>query len=354
MTISLCMIVRDEEKVLKRCLESVKDLTDEIIIVDTGSKDKTKNIASQYGNVYDFEWCDDFSKARNYAFSKASKDYIIWLDADDFMPKECIEKLITFKLKNLCDADVIMMPYHLDIDKNGNPSFVYYRERILKRDKGFLWQGAVHECIQPKGKIIYIDAYVEHKKDEKERFKRRNLEIYKKQLKMGCVLDTRSKFYYARELLTNNMIDEAIDAFNNFINDENAWIENKIEAYKNLASCYYLKDDFQNAKKVLIKSFECSEPRAEICCDLAMACMKLKEYKQAENWYKIAYNSMPLTENGGFVNLDCYGYLPCIGLCVCNDFMGNKNEAKYWNERAAIFKPNSKAVLANRTYFNNL
>ena len=75
-TISLCMIVKNEEAVLARCLESVKDVVDEIIIVDTGSTDKTKQIAYRYTqNVYDFEWIDDFSAARNYSFSKATKDY---------------------------------------------------------------------------------------------------------------------------------------------------------------------------------------------------------------------------------------------------------------------------------------
>ena len=87
-TLSLCMIVRDEEDVLGRCLESVKDLADEIIIVDTGSSDRTKEIAAYYTDrIYDFEWCDDFSAARNFAFSKGTKDFLMWLDADDVIPR---------------------------------------------------------------------------------------------------------------------------------------------------------------------------------------------------------------------------------------------------------------------------
>ena len=75
--ISLCMIVKNEEKVLARCLDSIAGLMDEIIIVDTGSTDKTKEIAGKYtDNIYDFEWIDDFAAARNFAFSKATKEYI--------------------------------------------------------------------------------------------------------------------------------------------------------------------------------------------------------------------------------------------------------------------------------------
>ena len=73
-TISLCMIVKNEEKVLARCLDSIADLMDEIIIVDTGSSDNTKEIAKKYTDkIYDFAWIDDFSAARNYSFSKATK-----------------------------------------------------------------------------------------------------------------------------------------------------------------------------------------------------------------------------------------------------------------------------------------
>ena len=108
-TLSLCMIVRDEEDVLGRCLESVKDLADEIIIVDTGSNDRTKEIAAYYTDrIYDFEWCDDFSAARNFAFSKGTKDFLMWLDADDVIPGEEAERFRSFKENLTPDTDVVM------------------------------------------------------------------------------------------------------------------------------------------------------------------------------------------------------------------------------------------------------
>ena len=76
-TISLCMIVKNESAVLARCLDSIADLMDEIIIVDTGSTDNTKEIAAQYtSRIYDFKWTSDFSAARNFSFSKATMEYI--------------------------------------------------------------------------------------------------------------------------------------------------------------------------------------------------------------------------------------------------------------------------------------
>ena len=85
-TISLCMIVKNEEAVLARCLDSIADLMDEIIIVDTGSTDHTKEIAAKYtSQVYDFKWTSDFSAARNFSFSKANMDYIYAADADEVL-----------------------------------------------------------------------------------------------------------------------------------------------------------------------------------------------------------------------------------------------------------------------------
>src|SRR5690625_5043148 len=93
--ISLCMIVRDEEEVLEQCLSSVAHICDEIIIVDTGSVDRTKEIAANFTEkIYDFTWIDHFSAARNYAFKQATKDYIRWLDEDDVVLEEEEKKLI--------------------------------------------------------------------------------------------------------------------------------------------------------------------------------------------------------------------------------------------------------------------
>ncbi|WP_315793795.1 glycosyltransferase family 2 protein [Paenibacillus sp. BIC5C1] len=87
--LSICMIVKDEERVLERCLSSVQDLADEIIIVDTGSTDKTKEIAKKYTDkIYDFKWCNDFSKARNKSLLHATGKWILVMDADEYISEE--------------------------------------------------------------------------------------------------------------------------------------------------------------------------------------------------------------------------------------------------------------------------
>ena len=88
-SLSLCMIVKNEEKYLSRCLESLKPMVDEMIIVDTGSTDATRDIAEVFGaKVFDFEWNDDFAAARNYSLNKASGDWILIMDADEVIAAE--------------------------------------------------------------------------------------------------------------------------------------------------------------------------------------------------------------------------------------------------------------------------
>ena len=87
--VSLCMIVKDEEDVLGRCLDSMKGLVDEIVIVDTGSADRTKETAALYTDrIYDYPWVGDFAAARNYAFEKGRMDYLMWMDADDVLRRK--------------------------------------------------------------------------------------------------------------------------------------------------------------------------------------------------------------------------------------------------------------------------
>ncbi len=111
-TISLCMIVKNEEDVLRRCLVSIADLMDEIIIVDTGSTDRTKEIAAEFTDqIYDYEWQDDFAAARNYAFSKASMDYIYSADADEVVDYFNHKRFFEIKQALLPEIEIVQMHY---------------------------------------------------------------------------------------------------------------------------------------------------------------------------------------------------------------------------------------------------
>mgnify|MGYP004589551867 FL=1 len=92
--LSICIITKNEEQNIKRCLSCLSDTELEIIVVDTGSTDRTKEIASEYTDfVYDFAWKDDFAAAKNYAISKASNEYVMVIDSDEFLEKTDLVQL---------------------------------------------------------------------------------------------------------------------------------------------------------------------------------------------------------------------------------------------------------------------
>lgn len=116
-TISLCMIVKNEEKLLARCLDSVADIMDELIIVDTGSTDRTKEIAARYTDkVYEFAWINDFAAARNFAFSRASMEYIYSADADEVLDEENRGLFLRLKETLLPEIDIVQMYYANQLD----------------------------------------------------------------------------------------------------------------------------------------------------------------------------------------------------------------------------------------------
>ena len=148
-SISLCMIVKNEEDTIARCLESVKDIVDEINIVDTGSTDQTKEVLKKYTDrIYDFEWAYDFAKARNYAFQQATKDYILWLDADDVLLQDDQVKLKELKGSLDLTTDSVTMDYNLSADQHGKVLTRLKRNRLVKRTNQFQWIGAVHEYLE--------------------------------------------------------------------------------------------------------------------------------------------------------------------------------------------------------------
>lgn len=156
-TLSVCMIVRNEEAVLEECLREVAQFADEIVIVDTGSTDRTKEIAGRYTDkVYDFTWCDDFAAARNASYSRATSEYIMWLDADDRISEADIHRILDFKVAATMEpkSKGILFMAGYERPENGG---VFLYPRITRRDAHPVWEGRVHEHLVIAG--LYGEQY---------------------------------------------------------------------------------------------------------------------------------------------------------------------------------------------------
>ena len=352
-SVSLCMIVKNEEDVLARCLDSAAGLVDEIIVVDTGSTDRTREIAARYtSHIICFPWRDDFAAARNEAFSHAAMDYCMWLDADDVLLEPDRAALQTLKETLDPAVSVVMAPYHTGFDESGRVTFSYYRERLIKNKAGMRWSGAVHEAITPVGAVVYAEFAVTHRKAHPSD-PDRNLRIYQAQIEAGVELEPRQQFYYGRELYYHSRWEEALSVFQRFLDEGRGWVENNIDACCHCAYCLEKLGRTEQALRALLRSFAYDRPRAEVCCELGRWFFQQERYEQAAYWYTLALTCTRDDRRGGFVSPECYGYLPCIQLCVCYSRLGDLEKAERFNELAGACKPDAPEVRHNRTYFQS-
>lgn len=226
--LSVCMIVKNEERVIARALESVRSVADEIIVADTGSTDATKRICERYTDkIYDFEWKDDFSAARNFSFAQATRPYIMWLDADDTLSEQSV-KALSDMMRSLDSEphDAVMCRYVTARDESGRPTFSYYRERIVRKAAEPVWTGFVHECMRPFADAVYSDDIVIDHYRPGGRDPRRNLNIYQKKIAEGVRLDGRGKYYYGRELYYNKLYLEAACVLEDYLAGTDKWYVN--------------------------------------------------------------------------------------------------------------------------------
>ncbi|WP_431086425.1 glycosyltransferase [Paenibacillus sp. 8b26] len=138
-TIALCMIVKNEEQYLRRCLDSVKDKVDQIIIVDTGSTDATVDIAKEYTNeVYNFKWVNDFSAARNEAIKYATSDYILIMDADEYLDESS-----DLKADVSSECDYYFLKVHNFFSQG--QKIEHTSIRLFANSKGLFYRNRLHE-----------------------------------------------------------------------------------------------------------------------------------------------------------------------------------------------------------------
>lgn len=228
--LSLCMIVKDEEEFIERCLSSVKGVVDEMIIVDTGSSDRTIEICKSFGaQVLSFPWNGSFSDARNYGIERATGDWILWLDAD-----EEVEASDVYKLRDILYSDDYFMSIHLINYYGDQPdptkTFDIAHARLFKNNKGFKFHNNIHEMLNvnevfadfdevPAMKTVpiklYHYGYLDSMNESKKKFER-NLSMLKKELKQK-EYSPWMEYHIASEYYRAKKFDKAFDYVNRSI-----------------------------------------------------------------------------------------------------------------------------------------
>lgn len=151
MRISACVITKNEEANIGRCLESLKTIVDEIILVDTGSTDKTLEIAASYGaKVYTYTWKNDFAAAKNFTLNKATGEWIIFLDADEYFSDDSIDKIrpyLTLVNKQLKCHGICVRIININQDADNREMSSFTTIRIFRKLPNIKYRNAIHEEI---------------------------------------------------------------------------------------------------------------------------------------------------------------------------------------------------------------
>lgn len=249
--ISVSMIVKNEEKMIERCLESVKS-ADEIVIIDTGSTDKTIEIAKKYTDkVYfgdEYLWQKDFAFHRNQSLDKCTGDWVLIIDADEILEDNGIERLREFISKT--DKSAI---YFKTISSNVDNTY-NINIRAFKRLPEYIWKGPAHnyltipiDQIDESDIVITYDYSPSHALDPD-----RTLNILEEYVNNNpdCV---REKYYLAREYYYKKRLDDALNMFNEYLMvSEN--IPEIADSYMLAAYCYFNKGNFLDARDCCIKA----------------------------------------------------------------------------------------------------
>ncbi|WP_019555473.1 tetratricopeptide repeat-containing glycosyltransferase family 2 protein [Propionispira raffinosivorans] len=221
MQISACVIVKNEAENISTCLESVQKIVQQIIVVDTGSTDNTVELAKTYGaEVYHYEWNNDFSAAKNFALGKAKGDWVIFLDADEYISAETAENVphIIKQYGKDCDGFITHMS-NIDIDDENRLIDEFFITRIFRRDPNLCFAGTVHEYLMHK-----------NRKNRWYKIERSELELLHTGYSSGRV---RSKCERNLKILHKQLANDP----------------NNVDLYRYLADAYYGMDDYDQAIK---------------------------------------------------------------------------------------------------------
>lgn len=298
-TISVCMIVKNEEDVLARCIRSLEGVYDELIVVDTGSTDNTKQIAKDLGaTVRDYVWKEDFADARNFAFSMAGCDYIYSADADETLSEENRKQFLLLKEHLDEQIDIVQMWYCNQMEYDTVYNFDReLRPKLFKRVRPFVWEGAVHEQVRLSPVIFDSDIEIEHRPGADH--SARDLEYFRKMTEGEEMLGARLHDMYARELTKAGREEDfalARDYFQRAAESAELSQDAVKQSFYILARAAHLRGDFETFMMYALRDVA-SEASAEMCFELGLYYRNGGALREAMMWfYNAAYEAQALLD----------------------------------------------------------
>jgi glycosyltransferase involved in cell wall biosynthesis len=288
-SISLAMIVKNEEHNLEALFKSIEGCFDEIHITDTGSTDGTVELAKKLGAVvHHFEWVNDFSKARNASFSHVTTDFVMWMDGDDLLLNR--DAFIAWRDHAMNGADFWLATYNYAFTGK-EPACSFARERVIRMSKNPQWKYFVHEGVMPamlRGKVNanYATTWaINHNRTTQdiENDRSRNLNLFKEH---EGELDSRMLYYYGKEFFEAGLIAEAIEKLKLAVGKKDLEIHDRILGIQYLCMSLMKQGEinpvyYQHVKDYATQGLLLMPQRAELFCFLGDAHIKTGQFQDA-------------------------------------------------------------------------
>jgi len=356
MKVSVAMIVKNEERTLGRCLASLAGQVDEIVVVDTGSTDATRQIAGGYTDrIFDFPWRQDFAAARQYAFDRASGDWVFWLDADDVAVGAAA---IRRSLANLpSDLAGYYWRYVVDRDAWGNARCEFWRERLVRNDGSFHWVGRVHEVLvsdHPRQLARSSDVVVEHRPEAHRGAEklRRNVEILESELRdQGEAATPRLLYYLGREYGSAGETSRALAAFERYLAVA-TWDDERYFAQLKIAELSRAERRYDAAIDAAFAALRICPHWPDAHFDLARTYYFLRDWHKVIHWTEVG-RAMSEPDTLQIVNPLDYRFNWIIYYTNALYHVGAVDSAKIWTRRALEICPDDRWHRANLTLFGD-
>jgi tetratricopeptide (TPR) repeat protein len=356
-SVSLAMIVRNEEGTLPRLLESVAGCVDEIVIVDTGSTDRTLEVARRHAStIVSLPWPDDFSAARQAAFDLATGDWVCWLDADDIViGAEAIRPMIESAAP---DVGGFYWPYVYGRDAGGRATCEFWRERCVRNDGSFRWQGRVHETLwatRPSRLERSSRVVVEHHSPPQraEGKSLRNLALLERELADSDGRPpSRLLFYLGREHDGLGHVEEALEAFGRCA-ETSTWDEERYLTQLHIADLQRRAGRHERAVEAALRSLAICPHWPNAYFSLAETYYFLGDWHKVIHWAEVG-RAMPEPDSLGIMDPTAYRYRWLIHYTNALYRVGAVDDARAWTVRALHQVPDDPDHLANLRFFTQV
>lgn len=330
-TITCCMIVKNEEEILEKCIEHVKNIVDNFVIVDTGSTDKTKEIIKKYGTVYELPF-EDFVTTKNKALEFVTGDYVLWMDADEIL----YEGADLLKIHaDESQYDAVFSRITEGPEDYSIIGMQYDRVRMWKNGTFKFAGPGVHEVAVGEGKTIKdirVSVRHEHLKSDKAVTGRERFEKYITLLKNSIEQENelyRAWFYLGRTYKDLGNFTEAIDAYIQYLNLPDLTFRDEIwQAHYDISQCYKVLGEYEKASSWAIKAITVDNRRSEAFCLIGDLHFQRQEYDKAIICYQQAIHDIP-NDVILFLSPTFYSHYPKDQLILCHYYSGEFDDADY-------------------------